>query len=149
MSFLSPNKKHWVDTSVPAIDVDSFFFIYSDFCCFILPSVLWHCWLGVRMSVQPGPHAKTLHIALDRLPHRHPITQFLQAGCSSWRPANSMKALKVPLNWFHCPPCIDWNWLFSRSMEWRGLDAVCATLVSGRMIISITECVRLNNIEKY
>jgi len=27
--------------------------IYSDLRVFALPSVLWHCWLGVRMSIQP------------------------------------------------------------------------------------------------
>jgi len=42
-----------------------------------------------------GPYANNLHLAPDRQPHQHLITQFLQAGCSSWRPANSIKALKT------------------------------------------------------
>jgi len=42
-----------------------------------------------------GPYAKNLHLAPDRKPHQHLITQFLQAGCSSWCPTNSVKALKV------------------------------------------------------
>ena len=33
-----------------------------------------------------GPYANNLHLAADRLPHQHLITQFLQAGCSSWCP---------------------------------------------------------------
>ena len=33
-----------------------------------------------------GPYANNLHLALDRLPHQHLITLFLQAGCSSWHP---------------------------------------------------------------
>ena len=34
-----------------------------------------------------------LHLTPDRQPHQHLITHFLQAGCSSWRPTNSVKAL--------------------------------------------------------
>jgi len=30
-----------------------------------------------------------------RQPHQHPTTQFLQAGCPSCRPTNSVKALKA------------------------------------------------------
>jgi len=40
-----------------------------------------------------GPYA-SLHLALDRKPCQHPIAQFLQAGCPSCRPTNSVKALK-------------------------------------------------------
>jgi len=40
-----------------------------------------------------GPYANNLHLAPDRQPHQHLITHFLQAGCSSWRPTNSVKAL--------------------------------------------------------
>jgi len=36
-----------------------------------------------------------MHLALDRQPHQHPTTLFLQAGCPSCRPANSVKALKA------------------------------------------------------
>jgi len=36
----------------------------------------------------------SLHLAPDRQPHQHPTTQFLQAGCPSCRPTNSVKALK-------------------------------------------------------
>ena len=39
--------------------------------------------------------ANYLHLAPDRQPHQQLITQFLQAGWSSWRPTNSVKALKA------------------------------------------------------
>jgi len=39
-------------------------------------------------------HMQSLHLAADRLPCQHPTTQFLQAGCPSCRPTNSVKALK-------------------------------------------------------
>ena len=42
-----------------------------------------------------GPYANNLHLAPNRQPHQHLITQFLQAGCSSRRPTNSIKALKA------------------------------------------------------
>jgi len=41
-----------------------------------------------------GPYA-SLHLAPDRQPHQHPTTLFLQAGCPSCRPTNSIKALKA------------------------------------------------------
>ena len=41
-----------------------------------------------------GPYA-SLHLAPDRYPLQHPTTQFLQAGCPSCRPTNSVKALKA------------------------------------------------------
>ena len=44
-----------------------------------------------------GPYA-SLHLAPDRQPHQHPTTLFLQAGCPSCRPTNSVKALKAQLN---------------------------------------------------
>jgi len=37
----------------------------------------------------------TLLQSPDRQPHQHPTTLFLQAGCSSCRPTNSVKALKA------------------------------------------------------
>ena len=48
-------------------------------------------WDAVASAV---PHANSLHLTPDRQPHQHVITQFLQARCSSWRPANSVKPLK-------------------------------------------------------
>jgi len=47
-------------------------------------------WVAVASA---GPHA-SLHLAPDRKPCQHPTTQFLQAGCPSCRPTNSVKALK-------------------------------------------------------
>jgi len=47
-------------------------------------------WVAVASA---GPHA-SLHLAPDRKPCQHPATQFLQAGCPSCRPTNSVKALK-------------------------------------------------------
>jgi len=43
-----------------------------------------------------GPYA-SLHCAPERLLRQHPTTQFLQAGCPSCRPSNSVKALKAKL----------------------------------------------------
>jgi len=43
-----------------------------------------------------GPYA-SLHLAPDRQPHPHPTTLFLQAGCPSCRPTDSVKALKASL----------------------------------------------------
>ena len=40
-----------------------------------------------------GPYA-SLHLAPDRQPCQYPTTLFLQAGCPSCRPTNSVKALK-------------------------------------------------------
>ena len=40
-----------------------------------------------------GPYANNLLLASDREWHQHIISQFLQAGCSSWRPTDSVKAL--------------------------------------------------------
>ena len=42
-----------------------------------------------------GPYA-SLHPAPDRQPHQHPTTLFLQSGCPSCRPTNSVEALKAP-----------------------------------------------------
>jgi len=40
------------------------------------------------------PYANHLHLGPHRKPHQDVITQFLQAGCSSWRPTNSVTAIK-------------------------------------------------------
>ena len=42
-----------------------------------------------------GPYSNNLHLAPNRQPHQHLITQFLHAGCSSRCPSNSVKALKA------------------------------------------------------
>jgi len=44
-----------------------------------------------------GPYA-SVHLAPDRQPHQHPTTQFLQAGCPSCHPTNSVKALKATVS---------------------------------------------------
>ena len=50
---------------------------------------------GERVAVaSAGPYA-SLHHAPDRQPRQHPTTRFLQAGCPSCRPTNSVKALKA------------------------------------------------------
>jgi len=41
-----------------------------------------------------GPYA-SLRLAPDRQPRQHPTTRFLQAGCPSCHPTNSVKALKA------------------------------------------------------
>ena len=42
-----------------------------------------------------GPYANNPHLSPNRQPHQHLITQFLQAGRSSWHPTNSVEALKA------------------------------------------------------
>ena len=42
--------------------------------------------------------AANLHLASDKQPHQHIVTQFLQAGCSSQCPTNSVKTLKTEGN---------------------------------------------------
>jgi len=42
-----------------------------------------------------GPYANNVHLAPDRQPHQHPNVQFLQAGCSSWRPTNRVSVIKA------------------------------------------------------
>jgi len=52
-------------------------------------------WVAVESA---GPYA-SLHLAQDRQPCQHPTTlSFLQAGCHSCRPTNSVKALKANNN---------------------------------------------------
>jgi len=51
----------------------------------------WHQ-LGHMLSA--GSYA-SLHIAPGRQPHQHPPLCFLQAGCPSCHPTNSVKALKA------------------------------------------------------
>ena len=56
-------------------------------------------WRGFGMAVpSAGPYANHLHLAPGRWPHQHLITQYLQAGCSSWHPTDSVKALKASLD---------------------------------------------------
>jgi len=44
-------------------------------------------------------HNASLHLAPDRQPHQHPTTlMFLQAGCPSCRPTNSVKALIIKMH---------------------------------------------------
>jgi len=45
---------------------------------------------------QLGPYAR-LHLAPDIYPRQHPTTVFLQAGCPSCYPTNSVKALTATL----------------------------------------------------
>jgi len=67
-------------------------------------------WWGLGMAAAwVGPHAKNLHLAPDRWPHQHLVTQFLQVGCSSWRSAYSVIALMaiyyqdlIPYNLIPC-----------------------------------------------
>ena len=53
-------------------------------------------WISLKQETvaSAGPYA-SLHLARDRYPRQHPTTQFLQAGCPSCRPSNSVKALKA------------------------------------------------------
>jgi len=59
-----------------------------------------------------GPYA-SLHLAPDRQPDQHPTTLFLQAGCPSCRPTNSVKALKgrtsLELNEAKADGVLEWN----------------------------------------
>jgi len=55
----------------------------------------------VNLNLSPDNHASIPPLsfyrpdALGFLPPNHPTTQFLQAGCPSCRPTNSVKALKA------------------------------------------------------
>jgi len=49
---------------------------------------------GVAMA-SAGPYANHLHLAPDREPRQYLTTHFLQVGCPSCDPINSVKALKV------------------------------------------------------
>jgi len=44
-----------------------------------------------------GPYANHLHLAADRQPSQHLISQFLQARCCSWCQTNTVKALKASI----------------------------------------------------
>jgi len=48
-----------------------------------------------------GPYA-SLHLAPDKITTPAPHTLFLQAGCPSCRPTNSVKALKVSVAYDSC-----------------------------------------------
>jgi len=50
--------------------------------------VLGHGGIGWTIRKQSAPPS----LPLDRQPHQHLIIPFLQAGCSSWRQTNSVKA---------------------------------------------------------
>ena len=52
--------------------------------------IYWREWVVVASS---GPYVN-LHLAQVRQPCQNPTSQFLQAGCPSCRPTNSVKALK-------------------------------------------------------
>jgi len=54
-------------------------------------------------------HTHSLHLAPDRQPRQHPTTQFLQAGCPSCHPTNSVKALKA-LHFTNNTPKITMNY---------------------------------------
>jgi len=70
---------------------------------------------GEVAVISAGPYANYLHLAPDREPHQYLTTQFLQAGISSCRPTNSIKALlvmesghkrkwKAGIKGMQCPP---------------------------------------------
>ena len=54
-------------------------------------------WWGFGMQWHQLDHTNNLHLTLDRQPHQHVITHLLQTGSSTWRPTNSVKALKDKL----------------------------------------------------
>jgi len=47
------------------------------------------------VAVESAGTYASLHLAPDRKPRKHPPLSFLQAGCPSCRPTNSIKALKA------------------------------------------------------
>jgi len=59
----------------------------------------WSKWQWVAVA-SAGPYA-SLHLVPDRQPRQHPPLSFLQDGCSSCRPTNSVKALKAKNEWPH------------------------------------------------
>ena len=71
-------------------------------------------WVAVASA---GPYA-SLHLAPDRQPHQHPITLFLQAGCPSCRPTNSIKALKASKPYWYATN--HWGELNLAISQWIG-----------------------------
>ena len=71
-------------------------------------------WVAVASA---GPYASR-HLAPDRRPRQHPTTQFLQAGCASCHPTNSVKALKVFWSYHRKAvfPLLLTHWL--HSLQW-------------------------------
>jgi len=56
-----------------------------------------------------GPYVNNLYLDPDRQPHQHFITQFLQARCSSWRPTNSVNALKAIYSRYKQKQITEWQ----------------------------------------
>jgi len=52
--------------------------------------------LGVALT-SAGPYANYLHLAPDKQPRQYPTSHFLQAGCPSCRPTNSVRALNAKI----------------------------------------------------
>jgi len=99
-------------------------------------------WDAVASAV---PHANSLHLTPDRQPHQHVITQFLQARCSSWRPANSVKPLKDNIClWesIYLPVCVCvcvCVWLMAECSEW----SCCVQVISGCLLLAENSTLRL------
>jgi len=72
-----------------------------------------------------GPHA-SLHLAPDRQPHQQ--SDFLQAGCPSCRPTDSVKALKAGYL-LHTTT----KFFIVRSTMWRGGETLTKTNLSCEM----------------
>ena len=83
-----------------------------------------------------GPYA-SLHLAPDRQPRQHPATRFLQAGCPSCRPTNSVKALKAQYNTIQCNKIVYNVHLVSWKLECEA-NAVW-------LVIASTRCTTLAN----
>ena len=67
------------------------------------------------------PHANHLHLAPDRQPCQYLTTQFLQAGCPSCRPTNSINVLYQETHmWINCETgTIEWYQLTCQSVRHR------------------------------
>jgi len=95
---------------------------------------------GVAVA-SAGPYANHLHLAPDRLPCQYLSTQFLQAGCPSCCPANSVKALKATSGLFNIQ-----KYIVSQAVATK---ATMTTCISYESIINIlyrcTLTVKLQN----
>ena len=84
-----------------------------------------------------GPYANNLHLAADN--HTSTPPQFLQAGCSSWHPTNSVKSLKAYTCPFYHLLFVTWLYPHLTLGHWTTCNVLmcikklqCLTLLVGR-----------------
>jgi len=89
-----PNNKCWLQCVVQR----SVFFHFFSFSFSLFRSLSWttKAWILALTGVRKNTNGTNLCTSLQTDNHsKHLMTQFLQAGCSPWRPTNRVKALKA------------------------------------------------------